>query len=229
LQFASGKKKLVVKMKVSTKVSTPQRTKKELSYELKRSIVKHYHEERQKNKKYSQAMLAGHFETVLGCKLAKSTLSDILKQGDAIEKAPERIQFRNRKAKFPEFEDCLFIYLQQLLDKKISVSDEILLTKAKEFGAYYPEMEEDGFSYSSGWFSGFKERYGVKQYVKHGDSGGVDLEDVARGRAEIKEITRHYSAKDIYNLDETGLFYRLQPNKTLADKSTKGEKDCKDR
>ena len=216
-------------MKVKEAVATPKRNKFELSYDLKKQIVKHYSEERKKNKKYTQAMLATHFETVLGCKIAKSTLSDIVKQREQIENASEKVQFRDRKAKFPEFEDCLFIFLQQLLDKKISVSDEIMINKAKEFGQYYPEMLADGFSYSNGWFQGFKDRYGVRQYVKHGDSGGVDLEEVARGREAMKKVTSHYAIKDIYNMDETGLFYRLQPNKTLADKSLKGEKDSKDR
>jgi len=104
--------------KIANKVSTPQRSKLELSYGLKKQIVKHYSEERKKNNKYTQAMLAAHFDTVLGCKIAKSTISDILKQSSQIEDASDRVQFRDRKAKYPEFEDCLFIYLQQLLDKK---------------------------------------------------------------------------------------------------------------
>ena len=34
---------------------------------------------------------------------------------------------------------------------------------------------------------------------------------------------------DIYNLNETALFYRLMPNKTLSDKSISGIKNHKDR
>jgi hypothetical protein len=45
------------------------------------------------------------------------------------------------------------------------------------------------------------------------------------------EITKSYKPKDIYNCDETGIFWRLLPNKTVAfnDESGKGGKKAKDR
>lgn len=47
----------------------------------------------------------------------------------------------------------------------------------------------------------------------------------------LPELKTWYSAKDIFNADETGLFYKLMPNRTLKLKSEKyiGEKLSKER
>ena len=65
--------------------------------------------------------------------------------------------------------------------------------------------------------------------VFHGDAGGVDLDQVSIGREQIKKISKHYSNRDIFNMDETGLFYKLQPGRSLADKPIQGSKQSKDR
>ena len=45
----------------------------------------------------------------------------------------------------------------------------------------------------------------------------------------LKQQVKHYALEDIFNFDETALFYRLQPNKTLASHSVKGDKVNKER
>ena len=36
------------------------------------------------------------------------------------------------------------------------------------------------------------------------------------GRGAMKELTKDYAARDIYNADETGLYFRMEPNSTYA-------------
>ncbi|CAF0857627.1 unnamed protein product [Brachionus calyciflorus] len=48
---------------------------------------------------------------------------------------------------------------------------------------------------------------------------------VKRKRTDLKE----YELKNIYNLDESALFYRLQPNRTLATRAAIGVKTSKKR
>ena len=57
-----------------------------------------------------------------------------------------------------------------------------------------------------------------------------DVNVVNSGRQEAMAWIKEYSLKDVYNLDETGLFYRMMPDRSLitADK-TKGVKKPKDR
>jgi len=39
---------------------------------------------------------------------------------------------------------------------------------------------------------------------------------------------KNFDIKDIFNVDETGLFYRMDPNKSLTSSDTKGKKKKKD-
>ena len=52
---------------------------------------------------------------------------------------------------------------------------------------------------------------------------------VTSGREQLQRVLKEYTKDDIYNLDETGLFYGLEPNKTLATGPVRGTKKCKDR
>jgi len=63
-----------------------------------------------------------------------------------------------------------------------------------------------------------------------GESTGVDQMISSRGRQEARTWIKVYQLKDAYNLDETGLFYCMMPDRSLttADK-TKGVKKPKDR
>ena len=64
-----------------------------------------------------------------------------------------------------------------------------------------------------------------------GESNDVDKNVVADFVKMIPNLCNGYKAEDIFNADETGLFYRAMPDKTLANKSDscKGGKLAKER
>lgn len=79
------------------------------------------------------------------------------------------------------------------------------------------ELKIDGFKASDGWLTNFKDRHGIKFRIEQGEAAAVDQNVVATWQETVlKESLAKYSANDIYNADETGLFWRLMPNKTLA-------------
>ena len=45
----------------------------------------------------------------------------------------------------------------------------------------------------------------------------------------IRHILNEYNLKDIYNMDETGLFWRMQADSSLATKQLEGRKQNKER
>ncbi len=51
------------------------------------------------------------------------------------------------------------MYINQLNNNNICVSEDILVEKAKEIAEYFPDIKKSGFSFSNGWIKGFKERY----------------------------------------------------------------------
>ncbi|KAF8416434.1 hypothetical protein EV426DRAFT_507215, partial [Tirmania nivea] len=75
---------------------------------------------------------------------------------------------------------------------------------------------------SQGLLSAFKEWYRIKKFLLHTESGSVDGEETERLMKEIQDIIGNYERKDIYNMDETGLYWKRAPNFTLATEQPEG-------
>lgn len=73
-----------------------------------------------------------------------------------------------------------------------------------------------------GWLNRFRKRHSLCFRSIQGESKSVDLNVVRNWLdTEWKDLIQRYRAEDIFNADETGLFYRCLPNKTYDLKSMK--------
>ena len=72
------------------------------------------------------------------------------------------------------------------------------------------------FQASSGWLTKFNERYRLAFKRICGEKASVDQKSVEEYKLQQKGILVGYNEKDIFNADETGLFYNMLPNKTLT-------------
>jgi len=66
---------------------------------------------------------------------------------------------------------------------------------------------------------------------RSGEAADVSDETVHSWKEQVKTIMEEYEARDIWNFDETGCFYRALPEKTLAQKKSncKGGEKAKQR
>jgi hypothetical protein len=67
--------------------------------------------------------------------------------------------------------------------------------------------------------------------VQHGEAGSAainDLDSVAQ-MEEVRYLCTQYAPRDILNMDETGLYWKRTPDRTLVTKSHSGTKKSKDR
>ncbi|XP_054724765.1 tigger transposable element-derived protein 4-like [Uloborus diversus] len=121
-----------------------------------------------------------------------------------------------------------FNVLSPVRGKNIPVSGVLLQEKAKEVAE---SLELQNFKASNGWLEKFKLRHNVTFKTVCGEEKSVDLQCVTEWLQILTEICEGYEAKDIYNADETGLFFRVLPNKTLCFKGEKrsGGKSSKER
>jgi hypothetical protein len=62
-----------------------------------------------------------------------------------------------------------------------------------------------------------------------GEAGKVDTMQLKLNLAEIRSILKDYPLADIYNMDETALYWRSSPNNSLASKELKGGEADKSR
>lgn len=71
------------------------------------------------------------------------------------------------------------------------------------------------FNASSGWLNKFRIHHNITFKSISGESASVNPEDVASFLVKLPSLVRGYSPRDIYNADETGLYFRALPNKTM--------------
>ncbi|KAL8131272.1 hypothetical protein AgCh_007267 [Apium graveolens] len=110
-----------------------------------------------------------------------------------------------------------------------STSGELILEKAKEtMKILYPQQDQE-HTFSQGWLEKFKLRHGIKSFRRFGESGSVDVQDMEKKLESIREKINQFPMKDVFNMDETGLFYRLQADHSLATKQLEGRKQDKER
>lgn len=85
--------------------------------------------------------------------------------------------------------------------------------RAKKFAS---DMGINNFAASNGWLWRFLGRYGFKHINLHGEAGDVDKEKVEDEIAKIREQLKAFDVEFIFNMDETGLFYRCFPRGTYV-------------
>ena len=88
------------------------------------------------------------------------------------------------------------------------------------------------FKASNGWLQGFQSRHHIKSYNITGESGSVELGSVILSRERVSEVAAKYLPQNIYNCDETALYWKCIPDRTLArigSKTLQGRKQPKDR
>lgn len=98
--------------------------------------------------------------------------------------------------------------------KNIPISGPLLREKALEFAR---ALGHDDFLASEGWLARFRERYGIRARLLCGESADAPAEKADEWRVTvIKNIIAEYDPEDVYNADETGLFYQLLPERSLT-------------
>ena len=75
----------------------------------------------------------------------------------------------------------------------------------------------------------FKKRYNISRHAVVGEFGDISEVDIQNERQRFQELTSKFNWNDIYNADETTLFYKLEPNKTLASSKTSSLIICRER
>jgi hypothetical protein len=64
--------------------------------------------------------------------------------------------------------------------------------------------------WTEGWLARFKKRHWLKERRRHGEAGSAELtEECFATMEETRKACEEYSANNTYNMDKTGLFWKL--------------------
>ena len=136
---------------------------------------------------------------------------------------------RIKTGKYEEVDSALFKWFSAKSEQGASINGPILLEKANKFAA---DQGFTDFRCNMSWITTFKERHWIRFKAIVGEESAVDMSQVSEWHQAIwQNILQRYESKNIYNCDETGLFCKMLPNKTLAfkGKNCTGGKLSKDR
>lgn len=166
--------------------------------------------------------------------LSTSTVSTIWKHRDKIKDSLNSNISKLKRIRKPvnkEVDQALLEWFKQKRTQNIPISGPILQEKAEEFSRLLSTNNETSVC-SKSWIDRFKKRYHISSSKIHGEAASVSAETTRDWLNNIwPDLRRDYSNNDIFNGDETGLFYKLVPNQTLKFQKEKchGGKKSKDR
>jgi len=194
------------------KMSTPKRKLNCLDIQTKAKIIKTVESSPSRTKQE----IAKEFG------IPSSTLSTVLKNKNKIIESLEVGEVdlkRKRSIKYRDVEEAILKWFHQNRHNNVPISGPILKEKATQFAK---ELEHPEFKASEGWLEKFKSRNNIVFRKLCGESASVSETVCDEWKKSLNTIIEGYDPKDLFNCDETGLYYECLPDRSLILKS----EDC---
>lgn len=165
--------------------------------------------------------------------IGKTTIAKLIK-----EEKDLRSQFstgdanhpkRRREGKDPVVENALSDWFSMVSNRGVRITGPLLKEKSQELAL---KLGHENFKATDGWLSRWKTRKEIQFKKAHGEKGSADTVSAETWKqSTLAEVLDNFCADDIYNADETGLYYRATPDGSLCYKRTAllGSKKAMDR
>ncbi|XP_067125817.1 tigger transposable element-derived protein 1-like [Centruroides vittatus] len=209
--------------------------KKMMSIELKREIIE----------KHEQGVRVIDLARMYG--RSTSMICTVLKQKELIKSiTPAKgvtIISKLRTSLHEKMEKLLMVWVTEKQLQGGTLTQSIICEKARAiYGDLLKQIphtstneeSEDSFKASRGWFDNFKKRTGIHSVVRHGEAASSDVKAAEAYIKTFSELieAKGYIPQQVFNCDETGLFWKRMPNRTYItaeEMMMPGHKPMKDR
>ena len=120
-----------------------------------------------------------------------------------------------RTAGYEDLDRLVWEWFTTARAKDIPVSGRMIQERAC---LYTAELSHEGFTASNGWLYRWQKRHNVRMATLSGEAADVNEEVVEDWDQRLESICRGYQLRGtcIFNADETGLFYRALPTKSMC-------------
>ena len=101
------------------------------------------------------------------------------------------------------------LWVTKAMRDKLMLTGEVLWQKWAASADLVGIPEDERLNLSEGWVTKFKERCSLKQFKRHGEAASAEPKTIEEERKRVQELVKKfgYALHDIFNMDETGLFY----------------------
>lgn len=138
---------------------------------------------------------------------------------------------RQRKGALPHLEKTLANWVRSRYDARQCITGDVIRKKAalilEEVNLLLGENDKCEAQFSSGWLVRFMKRFNLKSRRIHGESGDADNNAVKNFLPKLREKIAAYRPADVWNADETGLYYCMAPERTISEDVMEGRKKAK--
>ncbi|QRW09317.1 tigger transposable element-derived protein 6 [Ceratobasidium sp. AG-Ba] len=129
----------------------------------------------------------------------------------------------------PEVEQRLCDWIMDAEGRNLRLNGMLIRLKAKHIADELHIPSSERIKFSDGWLSKFKQRWGLKHYVFHGEAASAPVHTLDEHRRTLHQLLARYGPADRINVDETALPYRQSPTGGLASHALSGLKVDKTR
>ena len=176
--------------------------------------------------------------------MLKSTVHDIVKNKEKLRSFLTEVQEGDcikkrrvvRRADLDKLDKAVYLWFVQQRCKGTPISGPLLMGKALQLYPllYTNAADSSHFKAGTGWLKRFKERHGIRALSVQGESQSAVTESIEPFKVKLQEIIEEkgLTLHQVFNCDETGLYWKLMPSKTLVssrEREAKGFKKPKDR
>lgn len=157
----------------------------------------------------TQASVAKEF------RIARSTVSKLKKNENEIKKEASEgtVNFerkRKRQGKEEDVEDALLLWFKQVNAQGARIPGPMLKQKAEAIA----KAKGVPFDATEGWLCRWKTRNNITWKKEHGEKQAADIPGAEAWKKDfLKDLLRDYDPADVFNADETGLYYRGLPDR----------------
>ncbi|KZZ89581.1 DDE superfamily endonuclease, CENP-B-like protein [Ascosphaera apis ARSEF 7405] len=201
-----------------------KKQRKTVSVHQKKALRSYFHAT---DKRLSGKELIEWFKDQFNIELSKYDVSKYCNDASLDKNNAFDERVRRREEHWPQIEEALSTWV---INKQGVIPITIDVLRQKAF-IFWDELYHDRTApvFSNGWLQKFLQRHNITSRILHGEASSVADDAKAKMQPIQDEIISQYSPRDIFNCDESALFWRMIPDRSYADRVIPGQKKDKAR